>query len=378
MGSSCFGLYWDGRADSECREGKGCTAMNECCAAFCTGVLAKHQRSIGPKKATPEVLGELTSTDPKSVLLAMNWQKNTGFNPYVVEKEQVKATRTVIEYAGEETELDDGEDLAEDFDPEMFEEVSEGELNEAELRAAQTVEVPKQKKASRRKEAQEKGGNAAIGTQFCEKCKGTGKRGRGVCKSCSGTGQAQGETQPLADKITTAKTEVDARAETKPASSHVAPRHEIETPMAGGNSRGDSGSRVLQVQGGAVPHAVFSGGGNSGGAGLPETVRSSGQVSRGQKAGRHAKTDVVECSEVFQTSLANSGGKGSIKKPQVVLDTYNKRIVGVDWPDCPSLMETPEVKIVQIIAWDVDRNGFVKYVSQLSGDPNERLFKSLC
>lgn len=377
MGSSCFGLYWDGREASECREGKGCSAINDCLAKFATSVLAGHQRSLGPKKSTPKVLGELTSVHPEAIALAMNWQKNTGFSPFVVRNEERKATKTVVEYQGEDTEL---EEISEDFDPEMFDEVDEEALTAAELRAAQEpiVSDAKKEKATRRRTAKEDKGDAVSGSQFCEKCKGTGKRGRGVCKACVGTGKAASAVQPVAAERSAVQVEMVKGASQEPVSGSVAAGDETETVMARGNTRSNSVSRTLHVQGEQVPDAVFASSGNSGGEGLPKADRSAREVSRGQKTRRNAKVSVMERPEVFQTASPNTGGKKSTQKPQVVVDTYNKRVVGVNWPDYPSIMETPEEKIVQIIAWDTTRNGCVKWVPQLSGDPNELLFKSLC
>jgi hypothetical protein len=360
MGSSCFGLYCDLRADSECREGKGCSKINECCAEFCTKTLADYQKKLGPKKATPEKLSSLTSIEPEAVLLALNWQKNTGFNPFVA-KEPEPASETEILYAGDE-------DLPEDLDPEMFEEVR-GEV--------EPVPEPKAKAKSRSKMLKRPQEDAYIGAQFCEKCKGTGKRGRGTCKKCGGTGKAQNSTQEIGQEMHAIPDTLVKGAQAKPISRQVEAGDEAETVVARGNPRGNSVRRVLQVPGGAVPDVVQCGGGDSGGEGLPEANRSTGKASRRQKASRNTQIDVVERPAIFQTSPLDTRGKGSDKKPQVIVDMYNKRIVGVNWPDYPSLMETPEESIVQVITWDTVRNNWVKWVPQLSGDPDELLFKSL-
>jgi len=368
MGSSCFGLLWDGREGSECRAGKGCSKINECLAKFSTETLAGFQRGLGPKKSTPEKLSELTGADPSVVLLAMNWQKNTGFSPFVIAKEPVRQIDEEISVPEElGPELDEGEGI----DEEMFEDVSEDmTLSEAEMRAAQQVTLPK--KDASKTVSKGKGEVASGNTQFCEKCKGTGKRGRGVCKACSGTGEK--EIIPQAE-IPIA---MDQGTQVKPISRTLEARNEIETPMEGGDSRGSSADGVLRVQGEEVPDTVFYSSSDSGDDGLPETNRSTGKAPRRQKAGGNAKTDVVERGPVLSSSPIDSGAQRPGEKRQVIVDTFNKRIVGVNWPDYPSLMETPEEKIVQIIAWDTARNGFVKWVPKLSGDPNELLYKSLC
>lgn len=376
MGSECFGLYWEGIANSECTKGKGCAKLNECLAKFATTTLADYQRELGPKDAIPEKLGLKASVQPEAILLAMNFQKNTQFNPFVVVDEPVKATRTVVEYAGEETELE--EIPEEDMSEELFDELAEESVEELE---AEPVKKPKGKTAQKAKSKQQSEqvaeGGEIDSAQFCKACRGTGKRGRGNCKACSGTGKAMDEAQTQSAERSAVQAEVVTRAEKKPVSRQAKTRHENKAVVAGGDPRGNSQVGVLHVQGGEVPNAILSSGRDSGDEGFAQTNRPPWETPRGETTGGNEAVDGVVGPKIFPPSFANRGMEEAGQKRQVVVDLYNKRMVTVNWPEYPTLMETPNEKIVQLVAWDVSRRGWTKLVPALSGDPDEILFKSL-
>lgn len=366
MESECFGLYWEGIADSDCTRGKGCSKLAECLEKFTTTTLAQYQRELGPKKATPENLSGKTAVQPEAILLALNHQKDQGFNPFLVVDEPRKITRNVVEYAGQDASIEEPEFEEPEFEEPEFE---EPEFEEPEVKEPEVEVAPKKTRKPRRVKKKKPVSEVTTGAQFCGACRGTGKRGRGNCKACQGSGMADvaaERTDPAA---------VATRAPKEPVDSAPTAGDVAEAVVEGGNPRSGGASGLLPVQGGDVPDTVFTGSQDCGGASRAQTDRPPGKVSRGEAPSRDAQHGGVVGSPVLQATPINRGE--NMAKKQVVLDLYNKRAVQVDWPDYPTLMETPNERIVQLVSWDVARGGWTKLVPSLTGDPDEVLYGAL-
>jgi len=79
----CYGEYWEGVPGSECFADGTCKEIDGCLASFATGKLVEYQKTLGPK-ATAQKLSEAAQVKPEAILLAINYQKEQGFDPFDV------------------------------------------------------------------------------------------------------------------------------------------------------------------------------------------------------------------------------------------------------------------------------------------------------